>query len=83
LPVVLKSDFNQQVQLQLANGGIIAAANSSVALSIVLDIPAWINSFDLSSAVVLNNEILIDKTNNQELLKLFEANLTSSIEVEN
>ena len=83
LPVILKSDFNQQVQLQLANGGIIAAANSSVALSIVLDIPAWINSLDLSSAVVLNNEILIDKTNNQELLKLFEAYLTSSIEVEN
>ena len=83
LPVVLKSDFNQQVQLPLANGGLIAAANSTVGLSIVLDIPAWINSLNLSSAIVTNNEILIDKTNNPDFLKLFEANLTTGIEVEN
>lgn len=82
LPVLLKSDFNQQVQLKLANGGVIAAAKSTVALSIVLDIPAWINRLNLSTAVVLNNEILIDKTNNPELLNLFESNLTSNIEVE-
>jgi hypothetical protein len=82
IPVVLKSEFNQQVQLPLASGGVIAAANSTVALSIVLDIPAWINSLDLSTAVVLNNEILIDNTNNPELLKFFESNLTSNIEVE-
>ncbi len=83
IPVFLRSDFNQQVQLPLSNGGIIAAANSAVSLSIVLDIPLWMNNLDLSSAVVLNNEILIDKTTNPELLKLFEANLTSGIEVEN
>jgi len=82
LPVVLKSDFNHQVQLPLANGGVIAAANSTVVLSIVLDIPTWINSLDLSTAVVLNNEIHIDKANNPGLLILFESNLTSNIEVE-
>jgi hypothetical protein len=81
--VILNSDFNQQVQLPLANGGTIVAANSTVALSIVLDIPAWINCLNLSSAVVSNNEILIDKTNNPDLLKLFEANLITGIEVEN
>jgi hypothetical protein len=85
LHVVLKSGFDQQVQLPLADGGIIVAANSTVTLSIVLDISAWINRLDLESAIVTNNtnkEILIDKTNNQELLKLFEENLTSDIEVE-
>ena len=82
LPLVLKSDFSQQVQLQLADGGIVVASNSSAAISIVLDIPSWINSIDLSSAVVTNNVIMIDKTINQDLLKLFEANLASSIEVE-
>jgi len=82
IPVVLKSAFNQQVQLPLAGGGAIAAANSTVAISIVLDIPTWINGLDLSSAVVSNNEILINNTSNQELLKLFEANLLTSIEVE-
>lgn len=82
LPVVLRSDFNQQVQLQLANGGVIVAANSTVALSIVLDIPTWLNSLDMSTALLLNNEILIDKTNNPELLRLFESNLNSNIQVE-
>lgn len=82
IPVILKSGFDKQVQLPLADGGIIVAANSTVTLSIVLDISAWINNLDLSSAVISNNEILIDKTNNQELLTLFEANLTSDIEVE-
>ncbi len=80
--VILKSAFNQQVQLPLANGGIIAVPNSTLTITILLDIPAWINNLDFSSAIVLNNEILIDKTNNQELLKLFEANLTSNIVIE-
>ena len=82
LPVILKSDFNKQIQLPLADGGITVTANSSVTVSIVLDIPSWLNSLDLSSAVVSNNEILIDKINNKELLQLFETNLTSNIEVE-
>ncbi len=82
IPVVLKSDFNQQVQIPLINGGVTVAANSSIALSIVLDIPSWINNLDLSTAVVSNNEILISISSNQELLKLFETNLNSNIEVE-
>jgi hypothetical protein len=82
VPVTLRSDFIQTVQLPIAGGGITVTANSTVTLTIVLDIPAWINNIDLSDAILTNNEITIDKTVNADLLKLFEANLASSIEVE-
>ncbi len=83
IPVTLRSDFSQQVQLPIANGGITAAANSTITLTIVFDIQSWISNIDLSGAILTNNEIIIDKTNNADLLKLFEANLTSLIEIEN
>lgn len=82
VPVTLRSDFSLQVQLPIADPGIIVASNSSVTITIIIDIPSWINKLDLSSAIVVNNEIIIDKTNNPDLLNLFEANLASLIEVE-
>ncbi len=82
VPVILRSDFSQMVQLPLAGDGITVADNSTVTLTIVLDIPSWINNIDLSGAIITNNEIIIDKTVNDDLLNLFEANLVSSIEVE-
>jgi len=80
--VTLRSDFSLEVQLPIADPGIIVASNSSVTITIIIDIPAWINKLDLPSAIVANNEIIIDKTNNPDLLNLFEANLASLIEVE-
>jgi hypothetical protein len=82
VPVILRSDFSRQVQLPIADPGITVASNSSVTITIIIDIPAWINKLDLSSATAVNNEIIIDKTNNPDLLKLVEANLASLIEVE-
>ncbi len=82
IPVVLRSDFSETVQLPLTGNGLTVADNSTVSLTIVLDIPSWINNLDLSGAVLTNNEILIDNTVNEDLLNLFEANLVSSIEVE-
>ncbi len=82
LPFTLRSDFSQQVQLPIAGGGVTVAANSTVTITILLDIQAWINNIDLSGAIITNNEIIIDKTINADLLNLFEANLASSIEVE-
>lgn len=82
VPVTLRSDFSQQVQLPIANGGIKVAANSTITLTIVLDIQSWISNIDLSGAILTNNEIIIDKTVNADLLILFESNLVSSIEVE-
>nr|HPR59238.1 hypothetical protein [Bacteroidales bacterium] len=82
VPVTLRSDFSQQVQLPIANGGITVAANSTITLTIVLDIQTWINNIDLAGAILTNNEIIIDKTVNADLLTLFESNLASAIEVE-
>ncbi len=82
IPVILRSDFSRMVQLPVAGGGITVADNSTVTLTIVLDIPSWINSIDLSGAILTNYKIIIDKTVNDDLLNLFEANLVTSIEVE-
>lgn len=82
VPVTLRSDFHQQVQLPIANSGITVAANNAITLTIVLDIQLWISNIDLSGAILTNNEIIIDKTINADLLTLFESNLASSIEVE-
>jgi hypothetical protein len=82
LPFTLRSDFSQQVQLPIAGGGIILAVNSNITITIVLDIQSWINNIDLPGAILTNNEIIIDKTVNADLLNLFEANLALSIEVE-
>lgn len=82
VPVTLRSDFHQQIQLPIANSGITVAANNAITLTIVLDIQSWINTIDLSGAILTNNEIIIDKTINADLLTLFESNLASSIEVE-
>ncbi len=81
IPVTIKSAFDQKVQLPLANGGVTVASNNKVSLKIVLDIQTWINDINLSSALVTNGAILIDNTNNVELLKLFNTSLASKIEV--
>lgn len=82
IPVILKSSFNQQVQIALADGGVSVQANSKVTLSIVLDAQAWMESIDLANATITNNEIIIDENNNSGLLSLFDANLLSKVEVE-
>jgi len=82
VPVVLRSAFSETIQLPLAGNGLTVADNSTVSITIVLDIPSWINNLDLSGAVLTNSEIIIDNTVNEDLLNLFEANLVSSIEVE-
>jgi len=82
IPVTLKSSFDQQVQIALANGGVSVPANSTVTLSIVLDAQAWMESIDLANATVSNNEIIIDENNNSGLLSQFNANLLSKVEVE-
>jgi len=82
IPVTVKSAFDQQVQLQLADGGVTIASNNLVTLSVVLDAQTWMESIDLSTAILKGGEILIDNVNNQKLLAQFNAVLTLYIEVE-
>jgi len=82
IPFTLKSDVSSQLQLPLANGGIVVAANSTVSIDIVIDLPSLFNSVDFSSASVTNGRILIDSQNNSPLLNEFETNLNSYIDAE-
>jgi hypothetical protein len=83
IPFTLKSDVNSQLQLPLANGGIVATSNSTVSLDIVIDLPVLFNSVDFSTATVSNGQILIDSQNNAALLSSFETNLQKYIDAEN
>lgn len=81
-PFTLSSSFDQPVQLLLANGGIMVGANSSQDINIVFDIDSWISSLDLSKASITNGEIVINETNNQQILAAFEAVLLQHIDAE-
>ena len=66
IPFSLISAFDQTVQLPIAGGGVTVEADSSVHLSVVLDLKTCIDSLDFASATVSNNTITIDALNNQD-----------------
>lgn len=80
---ILQSDFVKQVQLPLANGGITVKSNSTVSVSIVFDLKAWLGNLDLTGVTLTNGKIIINKMNNASLLAAFEANVAANIDVEN
>lgn len=82
VPFKLRSAVASQIQLPLANGGIVVAANSTVSINIVFDLPSLFSNIDLSTATVANGEILIDTQNNSTLLSAFENNLTKYVDAE-
>ncbi|MEQ8415820.1 MAG: hypothetical protein RIE86_11825 [Imperialibacter sp.] len=80
--VLLQSDFDQQIQLPLANGGVTVANNSSVDLSVTLDANGLLSTVDLASAMIVGGTITINKANNADLLAQFETVLSQYIDVE-
>lgn len=82
IPFTLKSDIIAQLQLPLANGGVVVSANSTVSISIIVDLPSLFNSVNFTSATSTNGEISIDSQNNSALLSRFETNLNTYIDAE-
>jgi len=82
IPFTLISNFDKEIQLPLAGGGVTVEANSRVELAVVLEINAWINSLDFASATIVNNSITIDSLNNLGLLLAFEAFLEEEIDID-
>lgn len=83
LPVILHSKFSQSFQTQIAGNGITIIQNSKVPVTILFNFDKMFAQFDLSKAAVTNGTILVDDSNNLQLLQLFERNLNSSVELEN
>ncbi len=81
IPFLLQSNFAEQVQLLIANGGIVAVANSTQNILIQFDLNAWLN-IDFASAQVTNNQILIDASNNNGLLNAFNTNVAMNIDAD-
>jgi len=82
VPVNLKSEFSQEIQMPIAGGGITVPGNSTVAVTITFNLAGWFDKVDLTSAQISNGEILIDSANNTALLSAFESNLTKYVDVE-
>jgi len=83
VPVSLHSELHTQIEVPIANGGIIVGANTVVSIELTFDLAAIFGNLDLSTAVVENGEILIDATHNVALLGQFEHNVASFVELEN
>ncbi len=83
IPVILKSAFNQQVQVPLANGGMTVTSKSNVNVSIILNVQNWMLNIDLASAKIINGVIQIDSSNNTDVLSQFNVFLSSKIEADN
>ena len=81
IPFILQSNFSEEVQLLIANGGIVAVANSTQNILIQFDLNAWLN-LDFASAQVTNNQILIDANNNNGLLNAFNTNVAMNIDAD-
>jgi len=82
IPFTIKSVYSQQIQSLLANGGVTVASNSSVDISIVFDLTAWLINLDFANAQVSNGSILINSGSNVNLLTAFETNLSANIDTE-
>ncbi len=81
-PFSLKSEFAQQIQTRIANGGITVPANSTVEINVVFDLAGWFNNVDFSAAQISNGQIMIDSGNNTAILNAFESNLAKYVDVE-
>lgn len=82
VPVNLKSEFSQEIQMPIAGGGITVPDNSTVAVTITFNLAGLFDKVDLTSAQISNGEILIDSANNTALLSAFESNLAKYVDVE-
>ena len=83
IPFKLTSEFAETVQLPLAGNGIQVTSGAITTLSILFDVNNWLNKLDLSTAVVSNGQININKDENSGLYLAFLSALSKHIEIEN
>lgn len=82
LPFEIRSSYNSMYETLIANGGITVLANQSVEVKLTFDLVSLFGNLDLNNAVVTGNVILIDSSNNANILSVFETNLRNSIDLE-
>ena len=82
IPFTLHSDFTQQIQVPVDNGGVTVTANTVMPIALTFDLTALFGDLDFASAAVVNGEILIDDAHNANLLAMFEANLADFVDLE-
>jgi hypothetical protein len=68
IPFALRSQFAQEIQSRIADGGIIIANNATVPVVVIFDLAGWFGGVDFANATIENGEILIDSAHNIDLL---------------
>ncbi|GEM_PF-3329355 len=82
VPFEIKSQYNSMYETLIANGGITVLTNQTVEIKLSFDLMKLFQNLDLSNAVITNNKIIIDSNNNTNILSVFDANLSQSIDFE-
>lgn len=80
VPFTIQSSLTSYLQLPLQGNGIVVKDKGTSVITITVDVASLLNNLDLSTASIVNGEIVIDGINNISLLKLFEANFAKFTE---
>jgi hypothetical protein len=81
-PFNLKYNSNEELQLTLADSGIVIVDGSTVSLSIVFDVNSWLAGLDFTTAEIADLKIEINATKNTALYNAFVAKIAENIDVE-
>jgi hypothetical protein len=82
IPITLRSDFAGEIEVPIANGGITVGSNMTMPIVLTFALDSLFAGMDFATATVSGGEILIDATNNVQLLDRFEQNLAETMELE-
>lgn len=83
IPFTLTSEIAESVQLPLAGNGIQVVSGNMVSVSILFDVNGWLKTLDLSTAILNNGRINLNRDENPSLYLAFIAELSKHVEVEN
>lgn len=76
----LSSQFEDEIQTEIANGGIVVGVNTTTSIVVIFDLVDWFRSVDFSTADITDGQLLVDNVNNIELLATFENALEQTVD---
>lgn len=80
-PFSLTSAFYDETEAVLAEGGLEVNAETTVTLTVLFNLADWFSGIDFSSVQLSDGKIIINSSNNKNILTQFENNLDKNIEV--
>ncbi len=82
ISLTMLSRYSNVVETRIANGGIIVPRDSTVTVRLTFNLNSWFGTVPFNNAQLTNGRIIVDQSNNTQLLTVFETNLRGSAEEE-